>query len=53
MECKICDCGEFTVIYEGKIRAGAFGQMTDLPYKMYQCNVCGIKSDFLVAVWYA
>lgn len=47
MECKICDCSEFTVIYEGKIREGAYGQMTDLPYKMYQCNECGtIHHDF-------
>ena len=40
MECKICGGHDFTVAYEGKIREGAFGDMTDLPYKMYKCIEC-------------
>lgn len=47
MECRICSGKEFEVVYDGKIREGAFGQMTDLPYKMFKCTGCGtIFHDF-------
>jgi len=50
MECKICGSDVFNVIYDDKIREGAFGQMTELPYKMYQCTECGtIFHDFDIA----
>ena len=40
MSCKICNQEKVTVIYEGQIRDGRFGQKTNSSVKMFQCTQC-------------
>lgn len=48
MKCSICGCENIKIIFDDKIRNGAFGQLTDKNFKMFQCVECEtIWHDFL------
>jgi len=41
MRCKLCDCEDVTVTYEGRIRNGKVGNYTNENVKMFRCEKCG------------
>ena len=41
MNCKICCCSEFTVVYDDVIRNGSVGNYTNDKVKLFQCKNCG------------
>lgn len=43
MSCKICGSSDFTVEYEGPIRAGKFGNLTDKNVQVLKCRLCQSK----------
>lgn len=43
MPCKICGSPDFTVEYEGPIRSGKFGDLTDKNVKVFKCGLCKSK----------
>lgn len=45
MSCKICNCHDVRIIYNGEIRNGGLGRYTNAPVPMYQCDACG-------AIWH-
>jgi len=58
-KCFICDCKELLVVFNGKIRSGAFGRMTTEDYKVFECLGCGVKfldkflnQDFYTSIEY-
>ena len=42
MMCDNCGASEYTIVYEGKIRAGSFGKYTDKRHKVVKCTNCGL-----------
>ena len=41
MRCKLCNCKDVTVTYEGRIRNGKVGNYTNENVKMFRCEKCG------------
>ena len=59
MKCTICGCGDSKIIYQGRIRDGAFGNYTAEDISIYQCQECGViyhentkKDEFYKSVGY-
>ncbi len=40
MKCNICTSGNIHKIYNGKIRSGSYGQLTNKDYQVFECNEC-------------
>lgn len=38
--CKICGHEAFSLVYDGPIRLGRFGDLSDKPYQLYRCQEC-------------
>jgi SAM-dependent methyltransferase len=38
--CPICQHGNITILYDGPIRTGKFGNLTETPYKIWGCESC-------------
>ncbi|AGF78963.1 methyltransferase family protein [Desulfocapsa sulfexigens DSM 10523] len=45
MKCKICNSGNSTVLYHGKIRIGRFGELSTQDHTVFKCLSC--KAGFL------
>lgn len=41
-QCKICGSGEFSVVYEGPIRMGRFGNVSAIKYSIKKCLSCSV-----------
>lgn len=42
MKCKLCNCDQTEIIYNGQIRNGGLGKYTDGDVSIYQCKACGV-----------
>lgn len=42
MECKLCKSQNLIVTYNGHIRNGSFGNLTQKEYNVYKCKDCGV-----------
>ena len=43
MECKICGSSDIVTVYEGLIRVGKFGNLSDKKVPVYECRSCSAK----------
>lgn len=43
MRCKICDHDEFDIVYNGFLRSGSFGKITNEKYNVFHCKNCEIN----------
>ncbi len=42
-KCSICNGDDISITYEGKIRNGAVGTLTEDDYQIFRCNRCGVS----------
>src|SRR5574341_948256 len=44
MNCKICSSSDLTIAYDGSIRIGKFGHLSNMNVQIVQCSACGSQA---------